>query len=71
MQADINNEYDVRITEAQRRIIARALDEFIEKHKVPTLVPAEEVQEALELVACLDSQGLPLEPQGINDLTPF
>lgn len=64
-------EYDIRIDDRQRRLLASALLTFITEGGFQGQAPKEDMEEAQELLACLDSKDCPLATDGINDLTPY
>lgn len=71
MQANNDEQYDVRITEAQRRIIAKALANLAACSTNPPQLTNDELEECRETLACLDSSDAPLATVGLNDLTPI
>jgi len=71
MQTDDTVDYDIRITERQRQLLANGLIKLLSEGGWTPQVTETDRAEAEELLACLNSPEAPLERGGLNDLTPI
>lgn len=71
MSTDSTPEYDIRINDRQRALLASALLTFICEGGFQGQAAKADLEEAEELMACLNSPDAPLATEGLNDLTPI